>query len=138
MINDAKSTLIAHGINPSFHRLKIYEYLSGTRTHPTVDTIHAVMISDIPTLSKTTVYNTVRALAAKGLVTSITIEDNEVRYDADMSTHGHFKCSLCGSLHDVDLRTLKLSDALASCKKVQGHLVTERHLYFKGTCRDCQ
>ncbi|MBN2079666.1 MAG: transcriptional repressor [Spirochaetes bacterium] len=138
MTYDVKSILLQHGINPSFHRLKIYEYLCATKEHPTVDTIHADMAVAIPTLSKTTVYNTVKALVENGLAAAITIEDNEVRYDADMSGHGHFKCITCGALHDVDLRHLAIGSAMSSGKKVQGHLIMERHIYLKGICRECQ
>ncbi len=138
MKNDIKSTLIKHGINPSFHRLKIFEYLRETRHHPTVDTIYEDIAVEIPTLSKTTVYNTVKALAEKGLVSAITIEDKEVRYDADTSFHGHFKCTACGALHDLDMRQISIGSALSTGKKVQGHLVTERHIYLKGICRECQ
>ncbi len=138
MNTDIKSILIKHGINPSFHRLKIFEYLRDTRQHPTVDTIYEDIAVEIPTLSKTTVYNTVRALAEKGLVSAITIEDTEVRYDADTSLHGHFKCTACGALYDIDMRQLSIGNALPTGKKVQGHLVTERHIYLKGICRECQ
>jgi Fe2+ or Zn2+ uptake regulation protein len=138
MKSDVKSILLKHGINPSFHRLKIYEYLRGSRQHPTVDTIYAELSLEIPTLSKTTVYNTVKALADKGLVAAITIEDNEVRYDADMSFHGHFKCTCCGALYDLDMRHVHVGNALSSGRKIQGHLVTERHVYLKGVCRECQ
>ncbi len=138
MIKDIKKILTEYGINPSYHRMKIYEYLSGTKTHPTADTIYADMITTIPTLSRTTVYNTMKAFSEMGLITTVTIEDNEVRYDADISPHAHFKCYSCGGLHDIDLKHLGIDRALSSGKKIQGHLITEQQVYLRGICRDCQ
>ena len=46
------------GINPSYQRKRIYEYLHQNPIHPTVNDIYWALIHDIPTLSKATVYNT--------------------------------------------------------------------------------
>lgn len=137
METNLKNILIRNGISPSYHRLKIFEFLVGSRSHPTVDIIYSEIIRQIPTLSKTTVYNTLKTLAEKGLLSPLTIEDTEVRYDADISFHGHFKCQSCGTLYDIDLGPLKTGNKLAAAKKIEGHLITEKQVYFKGICRKC-
>ncbi|MBK5190687.1 MAG: transcriptional repressor [Methanosarcinales archaeon] len=55
------------GIHTSYHRLKILEYLRNHRTHPTVERMHKELSREIPTLSKTTVYNTLKLFVRKGL-----------------------------------------------------------------------
>ncbi len=137
MANDIKSILLENDISPSFHRLKIYEYLSNNRTHPTVDMIYDEVIKQIPTLSKTTIYNTLKTFSEKGLVSSITIEDNEVRYDADLTFHGHFKCIQCGMLYDIEMDQMSFDKRLSVSRKIQGHYITERQVYFKGICKRC-
>jgi Fur family transcriptional regulator, peroxide stress response regulator len=138
VVQDLKVVLEKNGISPSYHRLKIYEYLVNNHIHPTADMIYADVIRHIPTLSKTTIYNTLKTFADKGLIASITIEDNEVRYDADISFHGHFKCLNCGSLYDVDLDQLGGEKRPGVNKKIHGHLITEKHIYLKGICKKCQ
>lgn len=138
MVNNLKEILVNSGISPSYHRLKIYEYLVNNHTHPTAEVIYEDVIQHIPTLSKTTIYNTLKTLTEKGLVQMITIEDNEVRYDADISFHGHFKCLQCMGLYDIDLDQLNLEKKLNISKKIGGHLVTEKHIYLKGVCKKCQ
>lgn len=138
MLHNLKDILLENGISPSYHRLKIYEFLAHNRTHPTADMIYAEVIKQIPTLSKTTIYNTLKTLSEKGLVSSITIEDNEVRYDADISFHGHFKCLACGTLYDIDLSQMNFDKRLSASRKIQGHSITDRQVYFKGTCKNCQ
>jgi Fur family peroxide stress response transcriptional regulator len=45
------------------------------------------------TLSKTTVYNSLKLFLKRGIVQELTIEEKEVRYDADTRPHAHFKCT---------------------------------------------
>ena len=120
------------GINLSHQRLKVLEYLYQNQCHPTVDQIFIDLHKDMPTLSKTTVYNTLRILVGAGLVRVITIEDNETRYDIVVENHGHFKCESCGTIYnfriDVDLL---ISEDLNSFK------IDDKNVYFKGICPRC-
>ena len=138
MDTDIKEILVKNGISPSYHRLKIYEYLVNNHVHPSADMIYEDVHRNIPTLSRTTIYNTLRTFVEKGLVTAITIEENEVHYDADISLHGHFKCTACGTLYDIEIDLLHVDKRLLASRKINGHLITEKHLYFKGICKKCQ
>ena len=125
--------LSEHGIKPSYQRIKIMEYLATHKTHPTVDMIFNDLCKIIPTLSKTTVYNTLKLFTEKSVALSITIEDNEVRYDGDTSTHGHFKCTQCGVIDDfqVNLDDIKVAE-------LENYSISEHHLYLKGLCHRCK
>lgn len=59
--------LLANGIRPSPQRLAIMNYLLTHRTHPTVDEVYQGLCNEIKTLSRTTVYNTLRMFAEKKL-----------------------------------------------------------------------
>jgi len=48
-------------------------------THPTAEMIYQKIVKDVPTMSKTTVYNTLKLLLEKGLVLGITITGTETR-----------------------------------------------------------
>ena len=99
-LETAKKILLNHGISPSFQRMKIYTYLLDTKSHPTVHKIYDMLKDEIPSLSKTTVYNVLNLLVNKGLVNQVRIEDNELRFDAEIKEHGHFKCVVCGRVTD--------------------------------------
>lgn len=120
------------GIRPSFTRVKILEYLMANRSHPTVDEIYRQLGGEIPTLSKTTVYNALGVFIGAGLARVVSVEDNETRYDADVSDHGHFKCEQCGRIYDfaVDTKGLK-ADGLTGFK------IDQREIYFRGICPEC-
>ena len=125
--------LSTHGIRPSLQRIKIMEYLLTHKNHPNVEMIYRDLNKEIPTLSKTTIYNTLKLFADKGVVLTINIEDNELRYDGDTSIHGHFKCQKCGQIFDfkVGLKELKLEG-------IDEFLIKEHHIYLKGLCKRCK
>ncbi len=132
-INNPEEELRRVGIKPSIQRLKIYDYLIRTTEHPTIDIIFNKLSSEIPTLSKTTVYNTMKLFQENGLVMVVNIEDNETRYDADTSFHGHFKCSECGRVYDFPLPTSQ-----PNIKVLANHIIKESHYYLKGICANCK
>ena len=93
--------LSSHNIKPSLQRIAVFSYLLEKKNHPTVDMIYSDLHPSMPTLSKTTVYNTLKLFIENGLVQTILIDDEELRYDADTSNHLHFKCTKCKSIHDI-------------------------------------
>ena len=121
------------GIKPSYQRIRILSYLMEKKNHPTVETIHKELVNDIPTLSKTTVYNTLKQFVEKGITQIINIEDNKTRYDADVSTHGHFKCIKCNKVYDFrfDNNNLEIND-------LEDFDFLQTHLYIKGICKKCK
>ena len=120
------------GIKPSHQRIKVLEYLMGHFVHPTVDTIYHEVHKEVPTLSKTTVYNTLNHFVDAGLVRIINIEDNETRYDINVHDHGHFKCVACGAIYDFPVDMERLGET-----GLAGFAVQDRNVYFKGTCPAC-
>jgi Fur family peroxide stress response transcriptional regulator len=131
-LEDFKKELKMKNIRLSYQRLKVLEYLTRNQCHPTVDKIFTDLQKDIPTLSKTTIYNTLRILVEAGLVRIITIEDNETRYDIIVENHGHFKCESCGTIYDFSIDT----DSLTS-EDLNNFKITDKNIYFKGICPRC-
>lgn len=122
--------LMEHGIRPSLTRVMIYDYLRDHRTHPTADEIYKELSPSAPTLSKTTVYNTVKLLSSEGVIKTITIEEGQARFDAYIENHGHFICKDCGKVYDfdTDFPEIVLPEGFISG-------VTE--IYCTGTCAVC-
>jgi Fur family peroxide stress response transcriptional regulator len=128
-----KSELIAKGIRPTYQRIKVLEYLYDNNTHPSVERILQHLSSQIPSLSKATVYNNLRTLISAGLVREINIDDNEACFDAILAPHGHFCCEDCGAIinFDIDIESIP----------VQGLIqfqISSKDVFFKGLCPNCQ
>lgn len=132
-IDNVGTFLKEHEIKPSYQRIKIFEYLMHSKAHPHVDDIYRALIGEIPTLSKTTVYNTLSLFVEKGIIHMITIDGTEVRYDADLVEHGHFRCEVCGKVYDFDAEILEIDTNLG-----EGFTVHQKDLYFRGICPKCQ
>ena len=89
------------GIRPSPQRIAVREYVRANPIHPTADRIYTALASDMPSLSKTTVYNSLKQLVAAGFLNTVNIEDDELRYDGNIEEHYHFKCLQCGEIFDI-------------------------------------
>ena len=79
--------LIALGIRPSIQRVAIMKYLATHHTHPTVEEVFLALKKQLPTVSRTTVYNTLRMLSEHGAASMITIDDHRVCYDGITEPH---------------------------------------------------
>lgn len=119
-------------IRLSYQRVKILDYLNRNRTHPTADEIYTGLIAEIPSLSKTTVYNSLNSLVKANLVQELTIEDNENRYDIVTETHGHFKCEKCGRIYDFTVGLDSFNP-----EELKGFQINQKSVYFKGICKKC-
>jgi Fe2+ or Zn2+ uptake regulation protein len=121
------------GIKPSLHRIKILEYLIEKKNHPTVDVIYKDISGEIPTLSKTTIYNTLKTFHENNIVQLLTIEGNEVKYDVILDKHAHLKCIKCENLYDLNVSAKTLT-----LKNIDGHKILDGQLYYRGICKNCQ
>ena len=131
-----KKSLEDKGLKPTYQRLKVLEYLDRhIDTHPTAEMIYEALSRNMPTISVTTVYNTLNAFLQTGLVTAETITGTEVRYDLVTHPHHHFLCRICGAIIDVDV-TCPIVEAKS--KVINGHTIEEIHGYFKGICEHCK
>jgi len=125
--------LVEFGVKPSLQRIAIMEYLMNNATHPTADLIYTDLYPYIPTLSKTTVYNTLKLLEEHGAIQVISIDDKNLRYDADISHHAHSKCKLCGCVNDLPLNDISIFNGL----EFDDFIITEYQVYYKGYCKKC-
>ena len=128
---NTKEKLTLAGLSPSIQRMAILQYLLEHRTHPTVDEIYSALIAEIPTLSRTTVHNTLRMFSELGLALSLTIEEKQMRYDGDVHPHAHFRCQKCGKIMDVEMSALPVFEDVS----IQ---ITDMQVLIKGVCNECK
>ena len=131
---EAYQKLIENGLRPSVQRLAIMDYLLTHFTHPTVDEVYQGLCNKIPTLSRTTVYSTLRLLSEHNAALMITIDDHCVCYDGNTNPHVHFFCKQCGKVIDLfDEDAPYLNEK----RNINGNIVDEAQLYYKGYCAEC-
>ena len=127
-----KNELQEKGIRPSLHRIQILDYLHQQQGHPTVDDIYASLSSEIPTLSRATIYNTLNSFVKVGLARVISTNGVEKRFDITLHDHGHFTCESCGVITNfrIDIGSIPV-DELALFE------IREKNIYFNGLCPNC-
>ena len=125
--------LADHDVKPSFQRLAIMKYLMENKTHPTADMIFNDLYKQMPTLSKTTVYNTLKLLSEKGAILAIGIDEKNIRYDGDITPHAHFKCKGCGCIYDIPIE----QNSSVFINGIGELIIDEVHVYYKGYCKEC-
>ena len=96
--SEAYTRLMERGIRPSMQRLAIMDYLINHPIHPTIDDVYQALSNKVPTLSRTTVYNTLRMLSENQAAQMITIDEHRVCYDGNVESHVHFYCKKCGKI----------------------------------------
>ena len=120
------------GVRPSAQRLAVLDYVANEKTHPTADMVYSILADKFPTLSRTTVYNSLHTLAEAGLLRELEIESGNMRYDlADQPPHGHFMCDKCGRVFD----TVMPPDMLRAL--APGFNARCIDISYKGICPDC-
>ena len=135
VIDQYKDTLIKYNIRPTYQRIKILEFLDHNLIHPTIDEIYNSLYPEIPTLSKTTVYNTLKSFTEKNLVKELNVDNTEVRYDIKTGFHGHFLCKKCNKVYDFEFDT---DEDLPVPNGIDDFNVETKNVIYLGTCKDCQ
>lgn len=133
---DILQTFKECGIQPSVQRIAIMNYLWQVTSHPTAEEVYAALSPEMPTLSKTTVYNTLRLLAENGAALMLTIDDKKVRFDGDVRPHAHFLCRGCDRVFDAPLHEKALWMSVP--ESITHFDVEEIHYYYRGLCDECK
>ena len=131
---EAYQRLMEKGIRPSLQRIAIMDWLINHPTHPTIEDVYKGLADSIPTLSKTTVYNTLRMLSEHNAAQMITIDEHRVCYDGNIKSHVHFYCKNCGKVIDFFGET---APTVEPGKEIEGNIVLEEQLYYRGICAEC-
>lgn len=114
-------------------RLAIYNYMVTHPTHPTADEIFEALRDSIPTLSKTTVYNTLKLFVAHGVIDEVFIDRTSERFDGNTLLHAHFLCNCCGAIIDTPIENPeRVNDSLP-----HGASLNKTQLLYFGTCEKC-
>lgn len=130
----ATEQLIEHNIRPSVQRVAIMQYLLDHRTHPTADDIYTELVKTMPTLSRTTVYNTLQLLVTNQAVLGLTIDQHNMHFDGYTHPHAHFLCRSCGKIFDVEVNN-HLREHLFTSDKFA---IEKVELNYMGLCPDCR
>ena len=125
----------ARGLKITPQRRAIFAVLHENDRHPTAESVHEAVVSDLPNVSLRTVYSVLTELSEMGEILQLDLGGRSARFDPNVGDHHHLVCDVCGLVRDVDvdsqsIRPRNLADA-------SGFRIDGTEIVFRGVCRNC-
>ena len=114
----------------SRQRELIKKVVQSTNSHPTADWVYNQVKSSVPNISLGTVYRNLKQLTDEGFI-RILYDGSIARYDWNLDSHDHLKCTVCGNLIDVRLSNDELNRTV---KKKYDFEVSDVEITLLGKC----
>jgi Fur family ferric uptake transcriptional regulator len=125
-----------HGLQVTAQRLAVLRAVSR-RPHSTADDVAADVRTEIGSISRQAVYDSLGLLAEKGLIRRIQPAGSPARFEDRIGdNHHHLICRRCGKTVDVDCAVGKTPCLTAAHDS--GFLIDEAEVIYWGTCPECQ
>lgn len=99
--SDIFEKLKHHGVLPTPQRLEVAEVLLERPQHVSADQILERLRAAGSSVSKATVYNTLKLFGERGLVRELTVDPDRKYYDSTTHPHHHFYHVGTGELSDI-------------------------------------
>lgn len=134
-MNHFKEGLRRAGIKLTHQRLEIIHEVAKSNDHPDAETVYRGVRERMPTVSLDTVYRTLWLLFDLGLVATLGLPRERIRFDANIRSHHHFICLKCGRTQDFysdefdHLEIPESVNALGNVEKTQ--------VEIRGICLHC-
>ena len=87
-----REQLLSVKLKATHQRIVILDAVNDCMTHPTVDSIYEKLKPENPSISLATVYKTLETFVHAGLISKVSTTEGMMRYDANLSNHGHIYC----------------------------------------------
>ncbi len=117
-------------------RLAICHLLVNNPEHPSAQQIYEQLRPQYPSLSLTTVYNTLEALVSLGAIHNLGNDvSGTIRYDAETAPHANLICTSCNRI--VDFHSSHVQALTNEVKDHSGYKIAGARVLYYGLCEDC-
>src|ERR1700675_4287269 len=142
MVREAQEILHRHlkqvGLKQTAQRDTILRSFLETRDHLSTDELHRLVQKKDAGIGYTTVYRTLKLLAACGLASAVAFHDGIARYEHQYNrrSHHHMVCTECGA--SVEFFSPEVGELEQQVGR-KHHFVTTRHTFqIYGICEECR
>jgi Fe2+ or Zn2+ uptake regulation protein len=134
-VDDLTSRFRARGLRVTPQRQVIFRLLHGVDSHPTVESLFEAARTQMPTISRKTVYQTVHDLEQMGEVELLDVGTGSLRVDPNVEhAHQHLVCTRCGTVRDV---LVDIADLRVPSRYRRDFTVEAVEVVFRGVCENC-
>ena len=128
-------TIASGGFRLTRQRREVYEALMETRDHPSAVQVFTRVQKKMPSISLATVYNCLETLTQCGLVQQVNFDRGPSRFCPNTHRHGHFICTACGKVRDVELPDT--AELARIWRLPDEYVVNQYEFSLRGLCRQC-
>lgn len=117
-------------------RNAILECLRNTKSHPSAEEVHRMLMCERSDISLSTVYRNLALFKKEGIIQCVATVDGTERFDYNTIPHIHFICRECNAV--IDLDEMEIPHRLTEdAEKFSGGKVEQCNLSFVGVCGGC-
>ncbi|MBE7437338.1 MAG: transcriptional repressor [Spirochaetales bacterium] len=98
---EVSGLLKSRGINPTSQRIEIATLLLQRPQHLSAEEIYQQLNQEFGLVSQATVYNTLRLLVERGVISEVLFSPDRIYYDSNTAPHHHFLDLDTGSITDL-------------------------------------
>lgn len=121
------------GVRITKYRIAVLEEIMKD-THPSANEIYTSILEKWPTISRTTIYNTLHRLLEESVIEELNVDNIEARYDVFFDHyHGHFYCKECKQLTDFPI-----THTFGTVREISGYEISSYRVYLQGVCKACK
>jgi Fur family transcriptional regulator, peroxide stress response regulator len=124
------------GLKATGPRVMLLSALEQDRRHPTAEQLYESLQAYHPSLSLSTVYQTLDTFIRKGLCRRISDAGDRLRVDGTPQNHDHAVCRICGTIFDIDREVFPRP--LPPAHLPNGLAVTGLRVEYDVICATCQ
>jgi Fur family transcriptional regulator, peroxide stress response regulator len=125
--------LLKAGLKTTIQRTAILEFLESSTEHPSAEMVYLHINKIYPSITLSTVYNTLEVFVEKKIVTKVFSLDGKARYDAQMYKHHHLYINETGEIIDIfDEDLNKIMTDYLNKNKISGFSIDDFHIEFTG------
>jgi Fur family peroxide stress response transcriptional regulator len=123
------------GYKATPQRISVARSVLTSREHPSAESVYKEVKRVHPTISLSTVYNTLHVLKELNMVHELGLNCIGLRFDPNTKPHINMVCSRCGMVRDLEDPLFE--EALERVEKRTGYKITVQTIELYGLCKRC-
>ncbi|MBN2777034.1 MAG: transcriptional repressor [Bacteroidales bacterium] len=128
--------LTESGLKMTIQRVAVLEFLEKSEEHPSAETVYNAIHEKFPSITLSTIYNTLETFVENGIISKVFTLDGKARFDAKMQKHHHLYDKKSGKIVDIfDEELNSMMTKYISDKHLKNFDIEDFQIDFTGTIK---